>query len=386
MQQYIGFRLHQDEYAISIMNVREIIEAPGVTPLPGSSPLLKGVTNLRGSVLPVLNVRKLMEAPENGAAAGKLIVVAAGRLVFGVPVDAVTGVMTIEASAIEPPSGFSQGRTEQIEGVVKHNNKLVLLLNVARLLPAGAADAFIDAHAGAAARTAPGEAAIEEIGDAKTRFQQKEGIAAGDPRLEIFDDIMKFMAAAAEHRYDEADGIIMALAQRGQGGLLQEVGRITRRLHDSLKGFSRAVDQKLAEASKVDMAGAVDMLQFVITRTDDAAHRTMALVEKRMLGLDELADHIRKIKEPAESAVYLKNFKNSLEDDLTEIITTQSFQDLTGQTIKKVIELVGDMERELVGLLATFGMKTAKAAGGEAAAPPRVNQADVDALLAELGF
>jgi chemotaxis protein CheZ len=112
----------------------------------------------------------------------------------------------------------------------------------------------------------------------------------------------------------------------------------------------------------------------------------MGIVEKYILSMDDLSSHVRNIKEPQESVEYLKKFKNELEDDFTEILTTQSFQDLTGQTLKKVITLVGDIEEELVSLIATFGVKTEQAGKSEAAAAESVSQAGVDDLLKEFGF
>jgi chemotaxis protein CheZ len=112
----------------------------------------------------------------------------------------------------------------------------------------------------------------------------------------------------------------------------------------------------------------------------------MSIVERHILKMDELALHIRNIKEPEESVTYLKTFKNGLEDDLTEILTTQSFQDLTGQTIKKVIKLVGEIEEELVRLIASFGVKIEQGAKTERITPEEVSQADVDDLLKDFGF
>jgi chemotaxis protein CheZ len=71
---------------------------------------------------------------------------------------------------------------------------------------------------------------------------------------------------------------------------------------------------------------------------------------------------------------------------MTTILTTQSFQDLTGQTIKKVIQLVTDIETELVKLIATFGVKIEAGAAVPVAVVEKVNQADVDDLLKEFGF
>ncbi|HKN19753.1 MAG TPA: protein phosphatase CheZ, partial [Dissulfurispiraceae bacterium] len=127
-------------------------------------------------------------------------------------------------------------------------------------------------------------------------------------------------------------------------------------------------------------------LKVVIERTEAAANKTMGIVEKYILIMDELASHIRNLKEPEESVKYMKTFKTGLEDDLTEILTTQSFQDLTGQTIKKVIKLVGDVEEELVKLITTFGVKPELRAAENIVSPEKVSQEDVNELLKDFGF
>ncbi len=117
------------------------------------------------------------------------------------------------------------------------------------------------------------------------------------------------------------------------------------------------LDPRLKEIATEQMPRAVDQLQMVIDKTEEAANKTMEIVEKYILKMDDLANHIRGLQGPQESVEFLREFKNSLEDDLTEILTTQSFQDLTGQVLKKVINLVGDLEVELVRLITTFGLK-----------------------------
>jgi len=133
------------------------------------------------------------------------------------------------------------------------------------------------------------------------------------------------------------------------------------------------------------MPRAVDQLQMVIDKTEEAAQRTLEIAEKYILQMDNFANHLRQIQGPAESIEVLKNFKNSLEDDLTEIITTQSFQDLTGQVLKKVISLVGDLEVELIRLIKTFGLKIEEKEVVQKETE-KVSQEDVDDLLKEFGF
>jgi len=134
------------------------------------------------------------------------------------------------------------------------------------------------------------------------------------------------------------------------------------------------------------MPNAVDRLQYVISKTEEAANKTMGIVEKYLLKMDDISAHLRKLDGPEESISFLRTFKNGLEDDLTEILTTQSFQDLTGQTIKKVIKLVGEIESELVRLIATFGVKVEAGAAAEVPVAEQVSQSGVDDLLKDFGF
>jgi chemotaxis protein CheZ len=229
--------------------------------------------------------------------------------------------------------------------------------------------------------------------DAKDYFGKKSP-PPGDPNNEVYGKVLEFMDAVANQEYEKADELIRGIAQGGQAGqgqagqadLFKQVGKVTRKLHDSIKSFKEALDPRLKDMAMTEMPSAIDKLQFVIEKTEDAANKTMGIVEKYILSMDDLSSSIRNIKEPQESVEYLKKFKNGLEDDLTEILTTQSFQDLTGQTLKKVITLVGDIEEELVGLIASFGVKTEPGKKDEEVVAENVSQEGVDDLLKEFGF
>jgi chemotaxis protein CheZ len=97
---------------------------------------------------------------------------------------------------------------------------------------------------------------------------------------------------------------------------------------------------------------------------------------------------MEKIKKPEEFIQYLNDFRDTLSDDLMEIMITQEFQDITGQTIRKVITLVNSIEAELVGLIATFGVKPEPDMPGQAESheAEKMTQGDVEDLLKEFGF
>ncbi len=398
MQQYIGFKLHTGEYGIPITKVREIINLPEITRIPQSPPYLNGITNLRGSVIPVVDLKKLISVPASEAGGTKVIVIASGRITFGLLVDGITGVISIDEGAVESPENLPQGQGDQVEGVAKLDGRLIVLLDIKKLIPLDDMSLLEDvaAEVGAegsngtvevtrALQTMAGEVRFTEIRNAKTFFEQTKGVSPDDPRHEILDDIVSFMTAVSEHDYEKADVSIQKIVKLGQGDLFNEVGKITRKLHDAIKSFKEAVDPRLKDLTQAEIPNAVDKLQFVIDKTEEAANKTMNVVEKYILSMDELSTHIRKVQGPPETTAFLKEFKNGLEDDLTEILTTQSFQDLTGQTIKKVITLVHDIENELVRLVTSFGVKI-EGTKEPVAVVEKVSQQDVDELLKDLGF
>ena len=397
MQQYIGFHLNDSEYSIPILKVREIISMPEVTRMPQSLEYIEGVTNLRGSIIPIVNLKKLVHLGDDRNLGAKVIVVASGRMTFGILVDDITGVITIEESAIEPPEKFMNGNMEQIEGVAKLKDRLVVLLDTKHLIPGEDMSAFDDVimdvkesgdgtvEVMKKVQTIAGETTIKETLDAK-EFFEKRGVQPNDPRYMLVDDLMNFMDALSSNDHEKADQAMQSIVKKGQSELFSEVGKVTRKMHDSIKSFRDALDPKLKDMASIEMPNAVDRLQYVISKTEEAANKTMSIVEKYLLKMDDISAHLRKLDGPEESISFLRTFKNGLEDDLTEILTTQSFQDLTGQTIKKVIKLVGEIESELVRLIATFGVKVEAGAAAEVPVAEQVSQSGVDDLLKEFGF
>jgi chemotaxis protein CheZ len=397
LQQYIGFTLGNGEYTIPILKVREIINRPVLTKIPQSPPYIEGVTNLRGSIIPIVNLKKIVHLAENGGVPQRVIVVSSGRVTFGILVDGITGVINIDESTVEPPERFLNEQIEQIEGIAKLQDRLVVLLDTRKLLPFEDMALFEDAvdvgetekdgsvEVVKTIQTMGGEMQVKELHSAKEYFEKK-GLLPGDPKCAVYNDIVQFMEALVNQDYDKADTLMQSVVKQGQSDLFKELGKVTRKLHNAVKGFKESIDPRLKDMTETAMPNAIDRLNYVIDKTEEAANKTMGVVEKYLVGMDDLAAHIRKIKEPEETAAYLKQFKNGLEDDLTLILTTQSFQDLTGQTLKKVINLVSDIEEELVRLIATFGVKLETGTKADEITPEKVSQSGVDDLLKDFGF
>lgn len=138
--QYLTFMLAGETFAIAILGIKEIIEYRGLTEVPMMPACVRGVINLRGSVVPVLDpLARFGKAP---SAVGKrtcIVIVETGdaqeRQVVGVVVDAVNEVLDIAEADIEPtPSFGTRIHAEFIDGIGKVNGRFVILLNVPRLL------------------------------------------------------------------------------------------------------------------------------------------------------------------------------------------------------------------------------------------------------------
>lgn len=395
MEQHIGFIMNNNEFSIPILKVQEIINLPQITKMPQSPHYIEGVANLRGRIIPIVNLKKLAGLNGGDVAGEKVIVVTSGRMIFGVLVDGITGVVNIEESNIDPPSDFNAANI--VSGVAKVEEKLVVMLDTKKLVPVEDLSLFEDEvfdfkETGDKVEVVKkiegigGEMIVKEVMDAKDFFN-KRGIPEDDPRHALFDDMVNFMSAVSSEDYEKADESIQNIMQRGQSDLFKEVGKVTRKLHDSIRSFKEALDPRLKDMAETEMPNAVDKLHFVIEKTEEAANKTMGIVEKYVLSMDDLSSHIRNLEGPDESIAFLKDFKSKLEDDLTEIITTQSFQDITGQTIKKVITLVADIEGELVKLITTFGVKFEEGKKADSSAVSEtVSQEGVDDLLKDFGF
>jgi len=394
MKQYIGFVLEQNEYSIPILKVQEIIKIPAITKMPGVPYYVEGVTNLRGKVIPVVNLKRILgiSGEESG---NKVIVISSGKITFGAMVDDITGVINIDESAIEPSDEFMKQGENYIEGVARIDGRLIVLLDTKKLIPMEDRSLFEDeivevkeegdkVEVIKKVEGIGGEVTVKEVFDPK-KFYEQMGISKEDPRSIFIEEVANFMDAVSQGDYENADRIINSLIQKSQGDLFKEVGKVARKLHDSLKNFRETLDPRLKDLATQEMPRAVDQLQMVIDKTEEAANKTMEIIEKYILKMDDLADNIRQLQGPESCVSFLKEFKNSLEDDLTDILTTQSFQDLTGQTLKKVIKLVGDLEVELVRLITTFGLKIEEKEVIKKETE-KVTQEDVDDLLKEFGF
>jgi purine-binding chemotaxis protein CheW len=142
-----------ERYGIDVGRVREIIRSTATTALPGTEGSFSGVINLRGRVIPVMDLRRRFGLPDAPPTRLSRIVVAdAGGAQIGLVVDAVNEVVHVAASAIEPTPALAAGAaTEHLTGIARATDGLIVMLDLERLI-GGAMAAVTDiAHPGASA-------------------------------------------------------------------------------------------------------------------------------------------------------------------------------------------------------------------------------------------
>ena len=136
VRQFLTFTLEREEYGIDILKVQEIKGYSKVTPLPNTPPYVKGVMNLRGTVVPVVDLRKrfsMGETPED--ASSVVIVVMVENKVVGLLVDAVSDVLSIPLDTIHPAPELTQGLENQfIGGIAQCGDRLVTFLDIEQVL------------------------------------------------------------------------------------------------------------------------------------------------------------------------------------------------------------------------------------------------------------
>ena len=221
---------------------------------------------------------------------------------------------------------------------------------------------------------------------------------------------------------NKANDKLDEMFDRRNDKLFTSVGQLTRDLHEALQDFQ--LDPRIVQLTEDDLPDAQNRLQYVIQKTEDAANRTMDAVEACLPMADDMHQKIDRLmpqwQKLMDNDIQLDEFKSLCHgvDDvlkscgsnmpqihslMTEVLMAQDFQDITGQVIRRVIQLVEDVEKNLIELLKLFGDDAKKVAKQEPKAADK-NQAegpiidadkrddvvhgqdDVDDLLSSLGF
>ncbi len=134
--QFVGFHLDDQHYAFRIEQIQEIVILDRVTPVPHVADYVEGVSNLRGVIIPIINLRKLLgldPRPTDGDT--RTIVVSVGQRIMGCTVDMVSQVIRIPEESIQPaPETVGRDEANYVAGFANVDEGLVILLHVEELL------------------------------------------------------------------------------------------------------------------------------------------------------------------------------------------------------------------------------------------------------------
>lgn len=137
--QLVIFKLGQEEYGVSILQVQEIKRITEITRVPHTPDYIKGVINLRGSVLPVIDLKNRLNLPQQGSTEDmRIIIVKVKDISVGMIVDAVSEVMTINEKDIDSPDVVAGSvSANYLSGVGKLEDRLLILLNLEEITGLG---------------------------------------------------------------------------------------------------------------------------------------------------------------------------------------------------------------------------------------------------------
>jgi purine-binding chemotaxis protein CheW len=133
---FVAFLLDREEFGLPVASVREVLRVGELTRVPQAPPHIRGVTNVRGSILPVVEIRtRIGLGPLDPGPAARIVVLEVGERALGLLVDRVTHVVKVRATEIEPPPAeIVSARTDYVVGVAKRPGGLLILLDPAKTL------------------------------------------------------------------------------------------------------------------------------------------------------------------------------------------------------------------------------------------------------------
>jgi len=130
-QQFVIFRLHQEEFGLTIQQVNEIVLMQEITKYPQAGDFIEGIINLRDKIIPIIDLKKRFYGlPSVPGETTRIIVINCGGQVLGIIVDEVLEVIHLKESMIEPPPTFVQQGSTGVKGVGKLERRLIILLDL----------------------------------------------------------------------------------------------------------------------------------------------------------------------------------------------------------------------------------------------------------------
>lgn len=245
-----------------------------------------------------------------------------------------------------------------------------------------------------------------------------------DHKAQLLESARALIIALEADNQQDIDAQLATLTQERETNLYLEIGKLTRQLHAALNNFN--IDSRIANITEVGIPDTRERLNYIIDATEQAAHKTLQVVDDTVNVIDIIQQTTQDLTQRWQSSltsnlsakdsltlqhdisnyfISAKQHAEKIQTNLSEITLAQGYQDLTGQVIRQVTDLVEEVETNLVHLIkvasehqplkqnttsSTEAVDPIKAEGPQMNAADKANvmanQDDVDDLLSSLGF
>ena len=363
--QLVGFSVGGEKFAVDISDIHEINRYEHINRMPELPGNVLGVIDLRGVVIPVIDLGSKLGIPGGEITRDtRIIIVGFNEDKIGILVDAVSEVLRVPDDSLEnPPSITKSISSEYIRGIIRNNGYITVVLDLARLFIDYSHDSF-------------------NSGTVEKTFEDR---CNNNP---------------PDNSYNNIDEIVDAARAMSQGDFKHEIkeelygqlGDIARYINATIKKM-QSVEPSIAHASdKIPQASV--QLSEISKATEEATHNVMTQVEKVLDNHDLIIHHTESAERGNDLPNSLSEVRNVVSENkeiLLDIITGLSFQDLTGQKIKMIVGLIEDVEKRLLQLIVTFGLKSKDTNEDDSSLKefsdnPTLKQDVVDNILKEFGF
>lgn len=378
--QLVSFNLGEEEFAVDIFKILEINRMTDITKVPKSPPFVEGVINLRGKVIPVMDLRKRFGMPYGEQSKNtRIVVLDIRKKVVGFIVDSVSEVLRVSSSTIEPPPPMISGiEAEYIRGVAKLEGRLLILLDVNKVLNSGE----LDSLDGPPVETIQSEIKKENSpsGEGEKEFVMEYRGKAGMVKVEkdiasAINEISNKVEITTEDLQklvSHVQGILEGKLMDEDLELYGELGELAKYINETKKSL---VDFDASQITDQDLPEASDQLQCIVESTEEATNKILTNAEDMLdsqCKISKIVESINSLKinkntkgeEVRESIINeLKEMDSLFGLKLMDIMSACNFQDLTGQRIQKIIALVQGIESKLMKVILSFNIKRKEESG-----------------------
>ncbi len=364
--QLVGFAVGGEKFAVDISDIHEINRYEHINRMPELPGNVLGVIDLRGLVIPVIDLGGKLGIPGGEITKDtRIIIIGFNGDKIGILVDAVSEVLRVSDDSLEKPPAITQSiSSEYIRGIIRNNGYITVVLDLPRLFRDYSNETYTPDSVQVTYETGGNGITQENTGDVAVDqiVEAAKAMAQGDFQHEIKED------------------------------LYGQLGEIARYINATIKKM-QSVEPNIAHVSdKIPQASV--QLSEISRATEEATHNVMSQVEKVLDNHDVIMHHAESAERGNDVSGCLSEVKHVVTEDkeiLLDIITGLSFQDLTGQKIKMIVGLIEEVEKRLLQLIVTFGLKSkdkdeADDTLKEFSDKPTLKQDVVDNILKEFGF